>query len=688
MKAFRRSLLALGLAALLPIVVFVAVQVVFTLKRDREDLEAAYLTRTADVMRILDARVEADLNALRVFVSSTFSDTPDWDEFFIRANRVLADNPHWRTILVTDAATGRVIVDAAEPAGATQPPFKLDEGTRFQNDRGTVGGIAVHPNLGPTPLVYLQQPVLRDNDVLYRVTLAVSPTVYQSMVVEQVPLDTVAAVVDRSGRFIARTLNYEKRVGQLATPFLREALAGRSGFYRGTTWEGLENYTAFTTSDFSGWSTHIAVPKQMFDGSRLWSYLVSGVAGLLALLVGVFLALLVLREMADRRQADESLLQAQKMEAIGQLTGGIAHDFNNLLTAIIGGLDIIHRRAGDERMQRVAANALEAARRGAKLTSQLLTFSRKQPMAMAAVDLQALLDGMTSLLTQSLGPQIRIVIHIEPDARYVTSDAGQLELSILNLAVNARDAMPNGGRFAVKSRVAEDALHADLPGSEYVQIEVSDTGVGMSEEVKTRAFEPFFTTKALGAGTGLGLSQVFGVVQQSQGSTHIRSAVGAGTTVIMVLPSALPPVASAAPVVESNSAPDIEPTGANVLVVDDDRQVRRIMVASLRSRGYRVAEATNGAEALHLMSASRPDLLLIDFSMPGRNGADIARSARQIHPQLKVLIVSGHADLAAIADAVGSVPLLHKPFDPETLAAMVERVLNDELAGQPASSSV
>ncbi|MET0660644.1 MAG: response regulator, partial [Steroidobacteraceae bacterium] len=515
-----------------------------------------------------------------------------------------------------------------------------------------------------------------------------NPAVYQSMVLEQVPLDTVAAVVDRSGRFIARTINYEQRVGQLGTPFLREALAGRSGFYRGRTWEGLENYTAFSTSDFSGWSTHIAVPKQMFDASRLWSYLVSGVAGLIALLVGVILAVLVLREMADRRQADESLRQAQKMEAIGQLTGGIAHDFNNLLTAIIGGLDIINRRATDERTQRVAANALEAAQRGAKLTSQLLAFSRKQPLTIGAVDLRALLDGTTSLLTQSVGPQIRLAIHIAPDARYVTSDAAQLELSILNLAVNARDAMPGGGKLTIESKVAEEALRAELPAGDYVQIEVSDSGLGMSDDVKARAFEPFFTTKALGAGTGLGLSQVFGVVQQSHGATHIRSAVGAGTTVIMVLPSASPPVMSAAPVVEANSATASERPDASVLVVDDDRQVRRIMVTSLRARGYRVAEASSGAEALNLMSASRPDLLLIDFSMPGRNGAEVARSARQIHPQLKVLIVSGYADLAAIADAIGSVPLLQKPFDPETLTTMVERVLNDELAGQLEDSSV
>ena len=252
MKAFRRSLLTLGLAALLPIVAFVAVQVVFTLRRDREQLEQTYLNRTADVLRIVDARIGADLNALRILLSATLTDEPDWREFYLHAGRVLSENPHWATIIVTSGDSARVILDAAKPLNEPQPPFELDADALFLNERGVVGGIAQRPNLGDKPYVYLQVPVLRDAHVIYRATLAVDPQVFQEVLLERTERDQVSGLVDRSGRFIGRSVAYERRVGQLATPDLLQALPQRRGIYEGRKWEDMQNITASSTSGFSG----------------------------------------------------------------------------------------------------------------------------------------------------------------------------------------------------------------------------------------------------------------------------------------------------------------------------------------------------------------------------------------------------------------------------------------------------
>jgi CheY-like chemotaxis protein len=364
------------------------------------------------------------------------------------------------------------------------------------------------------------------------------------------------------------------------------------------------------------------------------------------------------------------------MEAVGQLTGGIAHDFNNLLTAIIGNLDMIHSKVTDnERLRRLAANALEAARRGSKLASQLLAFSRSQRMEIGSVDLRTLLDGMSSLLSQSVGPSVRIEVEIDPDARYVRSDSNQLELALLNLAVNARDAMPGGGTLRIS---ASPATHRaiGLPPGEYVELVVSDTGAGMTEEVRGRAIEPFFTTKPLGQGTGLGLSQVYGVVRESGGAMRIDSEPGSGAALRLTLPRAAPETAQ--PTSSAEAAPALPPDAGHhhhVLVVDDDSLVRRFITESLRSLGYRVDAFDNGESALEFLKASSVDLLVVDFAMPGMNGAEVARDAQALRPGLRVLIVSGYADSAALDTALGSARQLRKPFDLNELGTAVAETL-------------
>jgi signal transduction histidine kinase len=683
MRFFRRSLIALGMAAALPTIVFAAVGAFYFLRSERAQVEHATLARSQTITTLADAQLRGYLSALSVLTTSIYLDSRDWREFYSRVERMRVANPAWATIRLYDVAAGEEIFDLRKPYSLRREAgFAGNDALELLKQRRepVVGGITVESE----PLVYIHVPVMHDQQLVYVFSAAIRPLVFQQILLSQVQDDAIAALVDRNGLFIARSRDYENKVGKPATSYVHEAMrTGKQGFYRGTTWEGFKNYTTFYTSRWSGWSTHVAVASSLIDTPTSWSFIVAGTAGLGSALLGGILIVLVLRDMAERRHAEDALRQAQKMEAIGQLTGGIAHDFNNLLTAIIGNLDMIRTRTGgNERLQRHADHAMEAARRGAKLTSQLLTFSRSQRMQLALVDLEQLLGGMNGLLAQSVGPAIEVEIDILPAARFVLSDANQLELALLNLAVNARDAMPDGGKLAISTRFATGLDVRPLLRRRYVEIRVADCGVGMSEDVRTRAIEPFFTTKPVGQGTGLGLSQVYGVARESGGAVFIESVPGQGTTVRLILPFADTTTASAVATEVVDSTPTIPVVrsrqDSSVLVVDDDRQVRHFMAESLRSLGYRVTDAAGAAVALQLLSEGRFDLLVVDFAMPGMNGAEMALAAQNQQPDLKILMVSGYADSAAIDSVPGVARLLRKPFDLAELGKAVAELLGDE----------
>jgi PAS domain S-box-containing protein len=383
---------------------------------------------------------------------------------------------------------------------------------------------------------------------------------------------------------------------------------------------------------------------------------------------------LVAERTAELQAAEESLRQAQKMEAVGQLTGGIAHDFNNLLTAVVGGLDMIQRRAADERIQRLASSALQAAERGAKLTSQLLAFSRTQRLAVQPVPVNEAIARMGELLSGAAGAA-RLEYVLAPGAGAALTDANQLELAILNLVINARDALGGKGRITISTSRATAAqlAAAGLPDGDYVAVAVSDDGPGMAPEIVARAFDPFYTTKAVGQGTGLGLSQVYGIARQSGGVAVIDSRVGQGTTVSILLPQVEGALATDA----ADAAPAAADPAARgtVLVVDDDPDVRRFIVDSLDTLGFRVLEAADGPAGLELFEREQPDLLLLDFAMPGMNGAEVAERARRLRPEQRVLFASGYADTRAIEHAAGDAAVLRKPFRLTELAAAVEGAL-------------
>ena len=369
-------------------------------------------------------------------------------------------------------------------------------------------------------------------------------------------------------------------------------------------------------------------------------------------------------EIEQRERAESALVQSQKMEAIGQLTGGLAHDFNNLLTAVVGNLDLIRMRATDPRIARQADHAFKAAERGSKLTAQLLAFSRTQKLETAAVDLNQLIGGMYDLLNQTLGAQVTVETNLLPGLPLATADGNQLELAILNLSINARDAMPDGGTLTISTL-------KDPTNKERVVICVADTGTGMPPDVVARAFDPFFTTKPPGKGTGLGLSQVYGIVRQIGGDVTIDTAVGKGSRINIALP-----VAHANATGES-FASGVFPRGSEaILIVDDDSDVRQIMSGVLSDLGYKVKEAGDGKTALNILKDYRPDLLVLDFGMPGTNGAEVAASARQQNENMRILFVSGYSDTSAIENAVGKTPLLHKPFRPAEFATAVRSSLD------------
>ncbi len=372
----------------------------------------------------------------------------------------------------------------------------------------------------------------------------------------------------------------------------------------------------------------------------------------------------LMQEMAERQKAEAALMQAQKMEAVGQLTGGLAHDFNNLLTAVVGNLDLIRARATEPRITKLANNAFKAAERGSKLTAQLLAFSRTQKLATSSIDINRTIEDMYEFLNQSLGANVSIELELDRSAPIVIADGNQLEVGILNLGINARDAMPDGGMLTITTA-------SDPADARRVLVSVSDTGTGMPPEVVARAFDPFFTTKPPGKGTGLGLSQVYGLVRQMGGDVDIISKPGEGTTVRLHLRRGHVASASDAEAAQASNNGHAE----RILVVDDDHDVRAIMTSFLSEIGYAVHEAEHGEAALALQKTVQPQLMIIDFAMPGTNGAEVVKAARATQPTLPILFVSGYADSAALEAATGSAPFLKKPFRPAELASAVRAAL-------------
>ncbi len=399
---------------------------------------------------------------------------------------------------------------------------------------------------------------------------------------------------------------------------------------------------------------------------------------------------LLLAESAERERTETMLRQAQKMEAVGQLTGGIAHDFNNLLQGIMGSLEIIQRRievGRAEDLQRYITSAITSVQRAAALTQRLLAFARRQPLDPKPVQANRLVASMEDLLRRTLGPTIDLQMVLAGGVWPTLCDPNQLENAILNLAINARDAMPEGGRLIVETANAHldeaeiRAQGGDVRPGPYVTVSVTDTGVGMPAEVVAKAFDPFFTTKPPGQGTGLGLSMLYGFVKQSDGHARIKSQEGCGTSVKLFLPR-LRGAAEAAPI-EPSSASAVESasqTAATVLVVDDEAVMRMLIVEVLADLGYETIEAVDGPSGLRVIKTdAQIDLLITDVGLPGLTGRQLADAARRLRPGLKVLFCTGYAHNAPPGNGSdlepGVVEVISKPFTLDALAAKMREML-------------
>ncbi len=390
-----------------------------------------------------------------------------------------------------------------------------------------------------------------------------------------------------------------------------------------------------------------------------------------------------IRDLTARARMEEDLRQAQKMEAIGQLTGGLAHDFNNLLTVISGNLEMLEARTDEPRHRELIEEAQGAAELGAQLANRLLAFGRRQPLSPKPTDLNKLVRGMIDLLRRSLGEQVQIETRLAADLPTTVVDPSQVENALLNLAINARDAMPDGGQLIIETGETDvDAdyveAHAEASLGKYVTLAVTDTGVGMTPEVRRRAFDPFFTTKGPGAGTGLGLSMVYGFLKQSGGHVQLYSEVGLGTTVRMYMPASATETRA---VVRTGSAPAASRrSGETVLVVEDDPRVRRVSVRRLNELGYKVLEADSGPAALAVLDRGEPiDLLFTDVVMAGgMTGIDLAREAGRRRPGLKTLFTSGYSEPSVIERGlpIAESAWLGKPHSVAELQVKIRQLLD------------
>ena len=379
----------------------------------------------------------------------------------------------------------------------------------------------------------------------------------------------------------------------------------------------------------------------------------------------------LLKEVAAREKAQDQLRQAQKMETIGQLTGGVAHDFNNLLMAVMGNLDLLRKRLPDDpRLHRLVDGALQGAERGASLTQRLLAFARQQDLRAVPVDLSALVQGMGNLLERSLGPRVALRLDLPEGLPPARIDANQLELAILNLAINARDAMPDGGSIEIKVAKHDVQNDAVLKSGTYLKLSVIDTGAGMTPDILKRAIEPFFSSKPLGKGTGLGLSMVHGLVVQLGGTLELSSAIGKGTTATMVLP-----IATSAPEAETPAAaPQQIKRSAIILFVDDDPLIAMSTTEMLEDLGHRVIGASSALHALDILKSEQPiDLMVTDHVMPGMTGIELAAATRQVRPSLPILLATGYAELPEGTQL--DLPRLAKPYHQDQLRDQLDQLL-------------
>jgi len=659
--ARRRSIGLIAAAALVPLLLFLIFQIGFTAREQRRATEAQALNKAEQLIGDADGEVVRITTVLEALATSSATRDGDWAQLKARFAQLAALNPDVKGLEVS-GSDGSLFLEAG--ARIDRAAFVAEGG---QAPRPKFVGFA---HAGPCRCLIFQQAVRDRAGTRYVFTLLTDSDVFLRLLPSTGKRFEVSAFNDPDGRFIVRTMNNDRRFGTFGSHYLLGAVrSGRmEGIYRGFTLEGFQNYTAYARSARTGWTAHVAINSSYIDAPARQFIASLAVAGLLSLALAGLLVAFAVRQLNAARQVSERLQQAQKLEALGQLTGGIAHDFNNLLTPIVGALDQLRRREDiDVRARQLAAGALASAERAAKLTGQLLTFSRRQQLQIRPVDVAALVGSLTALVGRAFGSEHHFHVEMDDRVQGVASDANQLELALLNLALNGRDASPTGSTITL-TIAPVDGDDATNPTD--ILFRMIDRGAGMDGETRRRALEPFFTTKPVGRGTGLGLAQVLGVVEQSGGTVGIESAPGEGTIVSIRLPGcAAPPASAAKPATPASPAEETPPL--RLLVVDDDPAVRATTARLLEAVGHSVDSVSHGTTALAAIAAEPFDLAIVDFAMPGMNGAELLQKARLVRPDLRSLVISGFSDTEALIASGVDAPILAKPFSSDQLLEAV-----------------
>jgi signal transduction histidine kinase/CheY-like chemotaxis protein len=663
-KTLRTPLYMLVAAATIPVLATAVVLAGLAITRQRESLETRSRAEVAEVVERVESAFQQSIAALEALAASKSLDVGAYEAFRQEAQRVATTQPHWAQLALVDARSGANLTSIIGSPGFL--PRLLEAGdlkNMARAPRPQVGSLASNPRLGPAPLIQIRIPVLREGYLRYVVWAGIRvETISDVLGSGAWPRSWVATVTDRQGTVVARSRNHELWLGRPANAEIEEELReSGSGWLKASTLEGSPAYVVAGTGPLSGWSVQLAIPAAEIDGPIRWgvALTVAGIGSSLA--IAAFLAWLVMREIRDRREREQMFQQSQRMELIGQMTSGVAHDFNNILGVLVGILETVARRvSSDAALTSLIASGIGAVERGRTLTQQLLAFARRQTLKPERVDVNEALTELNRLIPQSVDHSIRVELDLRAGHAECLIDRSQFEAAILNLAVNARDAMPEGGTLLIRTEESPAGQHGAVDGPA-VAVSVIDTGEGIPPEVIDRVFDPFFTTKPPGKGTGLGLSQVYGFVKQSAGHIEISSNPGEGTTVRLWLPKAAgeqpeenvpeaPAVPAASP--ERPWRPKlVEPADADgpgvsrtVLIVDDEIIIATSAALALNEAGFATLIATNGDHAKQALAAEpRIDVLFTDLILPqGPNGLDLARFARERRAEIRVVIASGH----------------------------------------------
>jgi signal transduction histidine kinase len=668
----RSSYAALAIAALLPIVLFASVIAGLVGFREQDALRDRALSNVRDIAAGIDRFVAAQLKATEVMAHASSLARGDLPAFYTFVQGLKRREPDWVSVTLVDS-DGNQLVNLARPYG-TPLPKASDMATVEKvtiTGKPVIGDYVVHSVVSGRPFVPIRVPVESGGHVKYVLSIGLDPSGLSRLFrLSGAPGDWIGAIVDRNGTLIARSTHASDYIGHAANANALKAIkTGQQGVYEGTTLEGLSTVFAFYTSPLTGWSVHYAVPRGEYQAPLyrvLWMVVL---CGLVAVVLASVLFVLVARQNARQRKAQLAAFQSQKLEALGQFTSGIAHDFNNLLMAIMGNLELAAAKLGGHDVARNVERAYAAAKRGADLNAQLLAFARKRPPETTVASLNAAIEGATELLRTTLGPTVDLRCDLKRDLWLAAFDPAQIEVALLNLVANARDAMPQGGVLRIATRnvpAGSERAPSQLGDGDLVEVEVRDTGRGMTPDVQARALEPFFTTKPAGKGTGLGLSQIHGMVAQMKGAVAIESAPERGTVVRLYLPRALPGAIVERAAIEPPAVPPAV-SGLRVLVVDDDAQVLAPVAEMLRGLGHDPVEAASGAEALRLLETdSSVELVLSDHAMPEMTGSEFAEIIRRRRPDLRIVLMTGYAEELPESGAVRAV--IRKPFTAETLA--------------------